>query len=94
MGVTKSRTARLRMAAGPALAVIAILGSPSATADSGLTCSNGQVAMDGTCAAPSTLDHTSDSLGLSDGRVSDLSTPADFDVSGAPSEAYLSERGY
>ncbi len=94
MGPRKSRSARLWVTVGAASAVLAMLGSPSAAADSGLTCSNGQVAMDGTCAPPTTLDNTSDSLGLPDGRASDLSNPADFDVSGAPSEAFLSERGY
>jgi hypothetical protein len=47
MGPTKSRAAQLWVTVGAASAMRAMLGSPSAAADSGLTRSKGQVVMDG-----------------------------------------------
>lgn len=97
MRVAKPRTARLLAAVGAASAVFAMIGSPAAVADpSDLICSNGELAMDGTCVPP---DNTSSSMELPDGSASDVvpsndSSPGTFDNSGAPSEAYLSERGY
>ena len=53
--------------------------------------------MDGTCAPVTSMDPTSDALELPDSRASDLDSdysPGDFTPSGAPSEDFLSERGY
>jgi|ERR1700741_3062622 hypothetical protein len=98
MRVAKPRTARLLAAAGAASAVFAMIGAaPAAVADpSDLICSNGELAMDGTCVPP---DNTSSSLEVPDGSANDIVpsndfSPGTFDNSGAPSEAYLSERGY
>jgi hypothetical protein len=96
MSMTKSAPARIFAAAGAA-AALAIIGAPSALADTpSLICSNGEVAMDGSCVAQTSMDGTMDSLELPDGRATDLSgsSVGDFDASGAPSEAFLSERGY
>jgi hypothetical protein len=96
MRMTKSAPARLLAATG-ASAALAMIGAPIALADtSNLICSNGEVAMDGTCVPQTSLDGTMDSLELPDGRATDISGSSigDFDASGAPSEAFLSERGY
>jgi hypothetical protein len=71
--------------------------APTAIAEpSDLMCSNGVVAMDGSCVPP---DDTTASLELPQGSVSDTvpssdSSPGSFDNVGARTEAYLSERGY
>jgi hypothetical protein len=96
MRATNSATARLWAAAAVSV-VLAMFGAPSAFADSSdLICSNGEVAMDGTCSPPTSVDGTMDSLEIPDGSAGDLSgsSVGDFDTGGAPSEAYLSERGY
>jgi len=85
----------LLAAAGAASTVLAMIAAPTAIADpSGLVCSNGETAMDGTCTPVTSMDPISDSLELPDSRVADVSSPGDFGPSGAPSEDYLSERGY
>lgn len=98
MRVITSRTAGFWAATSAAVAALAIAGAPTALADSpNLTCGNGQVAMDGTCVTPTGQDTSADALEIPQGMASDLSTdssPGDYDVSGAPSEQYLSERGY
>jgi hypothetical protein len=87
----------LAAAAGSASAVFAMICAPTAIAEpSDLVCSNGEVAMDGTCVPP---DNTAASLEVPQGSVSDTvpssdSGPGSFDNVGAPTEAYLSERGY
>jgi hypothetical protein len=87
----------LAAAAGAASAVFAIICAPTAIAEpSDLMCSNGEVAMDGTCVPP---DNTAASLEVPQGTVNDTmpasnSSPGSFDDVGAPTEAYLSERGY
>jgi hypothetical protein len=102
MHVPRSRTARLLAAAaaaagGAAFAVFAMIGAPTAIAEpSDLMCTNGEVAMDGTCVP---ADNTAASLEVPQGSVNDMvpssdSSPGSFDDVGAPSEAYLSERGY
>ena|ERR1700756_5717019 len=97
-GLTRARTARLLAAAGTASAVFAIIAAPTAiAAPPDLVCSNGEIAMDGTCVPATSMDPISDSLELPDNTVSDVSSdfsPGDFSPSGAPSEDYLSERGY
>jgi hypothetical protein len=97
MNIARARAALVLAAAGAASAVFAMIAAPIATADPNLVCSNGEVAMDGTCMPPTSMDPTSDALELPDSRASDLVndySPGDFDPSGAPSEAFLSERGY
>ena len=98
MHVPRSRTARLLAAAsGAAASVFAMIGAPTAIAEpSDLMCSNGEVAMDGTCVPP---DNTAASLEVPQGSISDTvpssdSSPGSFDNVGAPTEGYLSERGY
>ena len=96
-GRPSARSAGLLAAAGITSAAFAFLAAPTAIADtSNLICSNGEIAMDGTCVPATSMDPVSDSLELPDSRVSDVSgvSPGDFSPSGAPSEAYLSERGY
>jgi hypothetical protein len=97
MDLAKARTA-LVLAAGAASAVFAMIAAPTAVAaPPNPVCSNGEVAMDGTCAPPMSMDPTSDAMELPDARASDLDndfSPGDFTPSGAPSEAFLSERGY
>jgi hypothetical protein len=98
MDLAKARTAVVLAAAGAAYAGLAMIAAPTAAADtSNLVCSNGEVAMDGTCSPAMSLDATSDAMELPDARASDLDndySPGDFTPSGAPSEAFLSERGY
>jgi hypothetical protein len=77
--VTNARTARLLAAAGAASAVFAMIGAPTALADSSdLACSNGDVAMDGTCVPPTTMDTTSDALTLPNGTANDVVPSPDF----------------
>src|SRR3984957_10143010 len=98
MRVPRSRTARLlAAAAGSASAVFAMNCAPTAIAEpSDLMCSNGEVAMDGAGVPP---DKTAASLEVPQGSISATvpssdSSPGSFDNVGAPTEAYLSERGY
>jgi hypothetical protein len=96
MDLTRTRGALVLGAAGAAAAVF--IAAPIASADPpNPVCSNGEVAMDGTCAPVTSMDPTSDALELPDARASDLNTdysPGDFTPAGAPSEDFLSERGY
>jgi len=98
MDLARARAARVLATAGAAAAVLAMIAAPTAAADPpSLVCSNGEVAMDGTCAPVTSMDPTSDALELPDSRASDLDSdysPGDFTPSGAPSEDFLSERGY
>jgi hypothetical protein len=98
MDLARAQAAWVLAAAGATAAVFAIIAAPNASADpSKLVCSNGEVAMDGTCAPVTSMDPTSDALELPDARASDLVndySPGNFAPSGAPSEAFLSERGY
>lgn len=98
MDLTRARAARVLAAAGAAAAVFGMIAAPTAIADPpNPVCSNGEVAMDGTCAPVTSMDPTSDALELPDSRASDLDTdysPGNYAPSGAPSEDFLSERGY
>lgn len=72
MRQTKSRTITSLLATvGSAMAVSAIIGAPAAVAQADdLTCSDGEVALDGTCVPPT--DNTSTALGLPQGNVNDV----------------------
>ena len=65
MDLAKVRTALVLAAAGAASAVLAMIAAPTAAADpSNLVCSNGEVAMDGTCSPAMSMDSTSDAMEL------------------------------
>ena len=72
MRPTRSRTITSLLAAvGAGFAVSAMIGAPAAVAQADdLTCSDGEVALDGTCVPPN--DNTSTALGLPQGNVSDV----------------------
>jgi hypothetical protein len=73
MRVKISRTVRFSAAAGAVSAVFAIVGAPTAFADSStIDCQGGQIAIDGQCNVPSSMDNTSDALGLPNGTANDV----------------------
>jgi hypothetical protein len=72
MGVTTARTVRLLAAASAISAVFAMVGAPTAVADSTIECQGGQIMIDGNCSAPSSMDNTSDVMGLPDGSINDV----------------------
>ncbi len=98
MRPTRSRTITSLLAAvGAVFAVSAIIGVPIAVAQADdLTCSNGEVALDGTCVPPN--DNTSTALGLPQGNVSDvvssLNNPSLFDPPGQLTEAEVASPGF
>ncbi|MCV7256193.1 hypothetical protein H7J86_28875 [Mycobacterium hackensackense] len=85
-------------AAAAALSVaFAVMGLPIAVAHADdLTCSNGEVAMDGTCVPPT--DNSSAALGLPQGNVGDvvssLNNPSLFDPPYQLTEAEVASPGY
>jgi hypothetical protein len=87
-----------RPAAAAALSVaFAVMGLPIAVAHADdLTCSNGEVAMDGTCVPPT--DNSSAALGLPQGNVGDvvssLNNPSLFDPPYQLTEAEVASPGY
>ncbi len=98
MRPTRSRTITSLLAAVAAeFAVSAMIGAPAAVAQpDDLTCSNGEVALDGTCVPPN--DNTSTALGLPQGNVSDvvssLNNPSLFDPPGQLTEAEVASPGF
>jgi len=72
MGVTQPRMVRLWAASAAISAALAMVGSPTAVADSTIECQGGQIMIDGNCAAPTSMDNVSDALGLPDGSVNDV----------------------
>ena len=66
--MTPSRTAWL-LAVAAASAVFAILSAPSAAA---ITCSDSEVAYDGTCVPPSSTYNVTAAAGIPDGSVNDV----------------------
>ena len=102
MGVTTSgaaisRTARLSVAAGALSAALAVIGVPIAVAHADdLTCSDGEVALDGTCVPPT--DSTSTALGLPQGNVNDvvssLNNPSLFDPPYQLTESEVASPGF
>jgi hypothetical protein len=97
MRPSRSRTARRLVVAGALSAAVAVIGVPIAVAQADdLTCSNGEVAMDGTCVPPT--DNTSTALGLPQGNVSDvvssLNNPSLFDPPYQLTESEVASPGY
>ena len=102
MGVTTSgaaisRTARLSVAAGALSAAFAVIGVLIAVAHADdLTCSDGEVALDGTCVPPN--DNTSTALGLPQGNVNDvvssLNNPSLFEPPYQLTEAEVASPGF
>ena len=68
MRMTPSRTASL-LAAGAASVVFAIFSAPTAAA---LTCSDSEVAYDGTCVPPTSTYNVTAAAGIPDGSVNDV----------------------
>ena len=102
MGITTSgaeisRTARLSVAAGALFAAFVVSGvsTPVAQADD-LTCSNGEVALDGTCVPPT--DNASTALGLPQGNVNDvvssLNNPSLFEPPYQLTESEVASPGF
>ena len=78
-------------------AAFAVIGVPIAVANADdLTCSNGEVALDGTCVPPT--EGSSAALGLPQGNVSDvvssLNNPSLFDPPGQLTEAEVASPGF
>jgi hypothetical protein len=97
MRATRSRTARLSVAAGALFAAFAVIGVPVAVAHADdLTCSNGEVALDGTCVAPN--GNASGALGLPQGNVGDglssLNNPSLFDSPFQLTESEVASPGF
>jgi hypothetical protein len=98
MHATRSRTITSLLAmVGAGLAVPTIIGAPIAVAHSDdLTCSDGEVALDGTCVPPN--DNTSTALGLPQGNVNDvvssLNNPSLFDPPFQLTEAEVASPGF
>lgn len=91
-----TRAVRLSFAAG-ALSAAAALGVPTAVAYADdLNCSNGEVALDGTCVPPT--DNTSAALGLPQGSVNDvvssLNNPSLFEQPFQLTEGDVASPGY
>ena len=74
MRPTRSRTITSLLAAvGAGFAVSAMIGAPAAIAQPGtIDCQDGQIVIDGQCNVPSSMDSTSDALGLPNGTVNDV----------------------
>jgi hypothetical protein len=74
MRPTRSRTITSLLAAvGAGFAVSALIGAPTAVAQPGtIDCQDGQIVIDGQCNVPSSIDSTSDALGLPNGTVNDI----------------------
>ena len=63
----------LLAAVGAGFAVSALIGAPTAIAQPGtIDCQDGQIVIDGQCNVPSSMDSTSDALGLPNGTVNDV----------------------
>jgi len=97
MGVTTPRTVRLSLAAGALSAAFGVLGVPIAVAHADdLTCSDGEVALDGTCAPPT--DGSAAALGLPQGNVNDvvssLNNPSLFEPPFQLTEAEVASPGF
>ena len=98
MRLTKSRTITSLLAAvGAGFAVSAIIGAPAAVAQADdLTCSDGEIALDGTCVPPT--DSTSTALGLPQGNVNDvvssLNNPSLFDPPYQLTESEVASPGF
>lgn len=85
------------MAAGALCAAFAVIGLPIAVAHAdNLTCSDGEVALDGTCVPPT--DNSSAALGLPQGNVNDvvssLNNPSLFDPPFQLTEAEVASPGF
>jgi hypothetical protein len=85
------------VAAGALSAAFAVVGVPIAVAHAdNLTCSDGEVAMDGTCVPPT--DNTGTALGLPQGNVGDvvssLNNPSLFDPPFQLTEAEVAAPGF
>jgi hypothetical protein len=96
-GAAISRTARLSVAAGALSAAFAVIGVPIAVAHADdLTCSNGEVALDGTCVPPT--GNTSTALGLPQGNVNDvvssLNNPSLFEPPYQLTESEVASPGF
>jgi len=96
-GAAISRTARLSVAAGALSAALAEIGAPIAVAHADdLSCSDGEVALDGTCVPPN--DNTSTALGLPQGNVNDvvssLNNPSLFDPPYQLTESEVASPGF
>jgi hypothetical protein len=97
MGDTAARTVRLSVAAGALSAALAVIGVPIAVAHADdLTCSDGEVALDGTCVPPA--DNSSSALGLPQGNVGDvvssLNNPSLFEPPFQLTEAEVASPGF
>jgi hypothetical protein len=98
MRPTRSRTITALLAAvGAGFAVSAMIGAPAAVAQADdLTCSDGEVALDGTCVPPT--DNTSTALGIPQGNVNDvvssLNNPSLFDPPYQLTEAEVASPGF
>jgi hypothetical protein len=68
MRMTPSRTASL-VAAGVASAVFAMLSAPTAAA---ITCTDSEVAYDGTCVPPTSTYNVTAAAGIPDGSINDV----------------------
>lgn len=92
-----SRGVRRFASAAGFCAALAVMGLPVAVAHADdLTCSDGEVAMDGTCVPPT--DNTSAALGIPQGNVNDvvssLNNPSLFDPPFQLTEADVASPGY
>ncbi|MDH6195116.1 hypothetical protein M2272_001745 [Mycobacterium frederiksbergense] len=93
----KTRTITSFLAAvGTGFAVSAIIGAPAVAHADDLTCSDGEVALDGTCVPPN--DNTSTALGLPQGNVDDvvssLNNPSLFETPFQLTESDVASPGF
>ena len=73
MRPTGSRTITSLLAAVGAGFAVSAIGAPTAIAQPGtIDCQDGQIVIDGQCNVPSSMDSTSDALGLANGTVNDV----------------------
>jgi hypothetical protein len=96
-GAAISRTALLSVAAGAFAAAFAVIGVPIAVAHADdMTCSDGEVALDGTCVPPT--EGSSAALGLPQGNVNDvvssLNNPSLFDPPYQLTESEVASPGF
>jgi len=96
-GAAISCIVRLSVAAGALSAAFAVIGVPPAVAwADDLTCSDGEIALDGTCVPPT--DNTTTALGLPQGNVNDvvssLNNPSLFDPPYQLTEAEVASPGF